>query len=119
MRDSVAPEDFLAIYNDGSTEYDNGWLKQFGQPGTFTPIDYVPTAMGIQAQRRMHLNNFMQTACTHLYFSDHDVLMDPTWRENALRLQAAHGHAPLCLYNTDAHVRLTGNTIEDDPTSEV
>ncbi len=119
MRDSVSPDDLLAIYNDGSREYDNQWLSQFGQPGMMTPIRSDPEPLGIQAQRRLHLTDFLLTDCTHCYLTDHDAIHDPTWREHALRLQAAHQDSPLCLYDTEAHRRIPGNTREDDPASEV
>lgn len=119
MRDSVPPDDFIGLCNDGSTEYDSAWLKQFGQPGMMAPMSSEPKPLGIQAQRRRHLKEFLPSVFTHLYFTDHDAIHDPTWRANALRLQAKYGHAPLCLYDTMAHVRLNGNTIEDNPDSEV
>lgn len=122
MRDSMHPDDHLTLWNDGSSEYDSQWLAQFlpgGMVGGHILYE-MPVPVGIQSQRRRHLQEFLKyPVYTHLYFSDHDVLMDPTWRENALRIQAKHGNAPLCLYNTNAHVRLQGNTIEGVQESEV
>jgi hypothetical protein len=120
MRDSAEwNHDCIALYDDGSSEYEAEWLRQFTGPSGVAVIG--TEQIGIQAQRRLHLSHFLGApeAFTHLYFSDHDVLMDPTWRENALRIQQAHNNAPLCLYNTQAHARLAGNTIDDDPASEV
>lgn len=124
MRDSMHPDDWLALYNDGSVEYDAEWLYQFlpvvGEKKLPQGSITSDRLLGIQAQRRMHLRNFLAyEEMTHIYLSDHDVLVDPTWRENALRLQAEHSGAPLCLYNTQAHARIPGNTIEDDPASNV
>lgn len=105
------PDDHLALYNDGSAEYGADWLLQFHPSEVFN----CPVAIGIQAQRRMHMRHFLEGAWTHLYFSDHDCVMDPLWRSEALALQAKYG-APLCLYNTLAHSQMPGNTLstEDD-----
>ncbi len=119
IRDSVREEDLLGLYNDGSMEYDSQWLAQFGQPGMMTPLRSDYPALGIQAQRRMHLKDFLQSDCTHLYLTDHDVFHDPTWRENGLRLLEKYHELPVCLYNTQAHVRIPGNTVVDDPAREV
>ncbi len=119
MRASIAPEDKLVLYNDGSAEYDGEWLRQFTPDLVADDGDGKP--IGIQAQRRMHLRHFLASPpeLTHCYFSDHDVLMDPSWRENALRLQEKYGGVPICLYDTEAHRRIPGNTLEDDPANEV
>jgi hypothetical protein len=118
MRDSTEPEDHTILYNDGSTEYDGAWLGAI--MGYYGGVTSRETPIGIQAQRRLHLQEFLGfTEYTHLYFTDHDAIHDPTWRANALRIQAKYGAAPLCLYDTVAHVRLAGNTIEDRPDSEV
>ncbi len=108
MRDSVAPWDVLALYNDGSTEYDASWLMQFLPAGgeLFT----APSPLGIQAQRRNHLRHFLKSDCDRLYFSDHDMLMDPAWRSHGLKLQDDHNGAPVCLYDTAAHADMIGNT---------
>jgi hypothetical protein len=121
MRDTLDVKDVLSLWNDGSFEYDAEWLTQF----LFYPNGYVLQNShlqpnGIQVQRQMHLRHFLVfQSFTHLYLTDHDCLHDPTWRENALRLQSKYDHKPICLYNTQAHVRLPGNTIEDNPESEV
>ena len=120
MRDSIVQQDMLVLHNDGSSEYGYEWLKQFTPAGFSHVRDHYP-AIGIQAQRRLHLHDFLHnyTGHTHLYFSDHDAIMDPTWRNTALGLQARHGHRPLCLYNTRAHSDLAGNTISEDASGEV
>ncbi len=116
LRDSVHPDDSLILYNDGSSEYDDVWLRQFGTGcvvGGRSPV-------GIQAQRREHLRHFLFSKdATHLYLTDHDCIHDPEWRSNALRLQNKYGGFPTCLYDTKAHSSLKGNTLLDDPASEV
>lgn len=122
LRDSMDDRDWLQLYNDGSVEYNAAWLQQFMPHYSHRLnglIDTCEPPIGIQAQRRKHLRDFLAGTYTHLYFSDHDVLMDPTWRFNALRLQAKYNNAPLCLYNTHAHIGLQGNTVKDDGDEEV
>ncbi len=123
LRHPCHPDDTVVLYNDGSTEYDDFWLQRF-LPGERNSsrawVSGWNPAIGIQAQRRQHLRDFLERKDrTHLYFSDHDVLLDPEWRANALRIQGKYGHAPLCLYNTQAHIRLQGNTVDDLDGSEV
>lgn len=141
----MTQEDQLVIYDDGSTEWDremwipggkmvNGWI-----PSTFRSAIYnlEITPVGIERQRRRHFMDFAQRATpftvtgrgadflhesvggfTHLYLTDSDAIHDPNWRHELLRLQKLHD-APICGYNTEAHARLPGNTIMDDPQQEV
>jgi hypothetical protein len=55
----------------------------------------------------------------YLYLTDSDAIHDPSWRSEAMRLQSMAAGAPVCLYNTMAHVTIQGNTIEDDLDSDV
>lgn len=115
IRDSINPMlDYISLWNDASTEYDDDWLRQFGAVTNMR----TQQPMGIQAMRRFHLKDFLDGEWSHLYLTDHDILHDPTWRENALRLQGEY-EAPLCLYNTRAHSDMPGNTKRDDPSEEV
>jgi hypothetical protein len=108
---SKAPEDVLAIYDDGSEDAERArqlsvyadMLTQFGE------------CKGIEEQRRIHFREFWarRDDFTHFYLTDSDAPHDPAWREHALYLQEVSGGLPVCLYNTDAHVRLQGNTVED------
>lgn len=117
VRTGMAEGDRLAIYDDGSTEW--------GMPYEINlKADYFHqnvNSIGIEAQRRNHFMSFwrQREEFTHLYLTDSDALHDPIWRWEALRLQEKYNGNPLCLYNTDAHVRLVGNTIQDDPEQEV
>lgn len=119
MRDSTDPDDLLLAWNDGSTEYDDKWLRDL--LSYYGSVMSQPKPLGIQAQRRLHLGQFLSAsfeAFTHLYLTDHDILHDPGWRHHALRLQEKYD-APLCLYNTAAHADMPGNTKRDDPAEEV
>lgn len=108
------PHDVLALYNDGSTEYDAHWLSRWSNVAI-----QINEPVGIQLQRRLHLRDFLKTDCELLYFTDHDCIHDPDSLNQAVRLQDKYDGAPICLYNTLAHSRLPGNTLEDDPASEV
>lgn len=127
VRDSIDPCDCLNLYDDGSTEFSPDWLRQFS-PDVNTgnwQFGERPTPrgshIGIEAQRRRHFMVFdaMAPDFTHLYLTDSDALHDQNWRSELLRLQEKYGGAPICGYNTEAHARIAGNTIEDDPASEV
>jgi hypothetical protein len=104
--------DRLNIYDDGGT-FDVDFLHDLGAKRVHRSVP----AIGIEAQRRMHFFDFAHCELdyTHLYLTDSDALHDPRWRERALALQDETGGAPVCLYNTDAHVRIEGNTVEDHP----
>lgn len=119
--ESVTFMDKLVLHNDGSSEYDASWLRQFTAPTANHHVIDHPKPIGIQAQRRLHLTDFLESKeyFTHLNLTDHDCIHDPSWAPNALTLQAKYDGAPLCLYNTEAHVRLPGNTIRDEPESKV
>lgn len=114
LKASKAPEDELVAFNDGSTHYDSTWLEQWADKvvSTFE-------SKGIEWHRKEQLWWFRKTDHSHLYFTDNDTIHDPAWRENALRIQSEKGNPPLCLYNTEAHVRLPGNTLTDNPESDV
>ncbi len=114
-----APQDQLAIFNDGSTEFTPEWLAMFSDM-----VFNMRTPVGIENQRKMHFQFAEKMfasypAYTHLYLTDSDTIHDPNWRAQALRLQAVAKGAPLCLYDTTAHSCLEGNTIEDDPEKEI
>jgi hypothetical protein len=113
--------DSLNVYDDGSGDVDRNFLKLM----TDCPLNSLITApapFGIERQRRRHFLDFwrkLDHGYTHLYLTDSDALHDPKWRSELLRLQAKYDDDPICGYDTDAHVRLAGNTIEDDPAEEV
>ena len=113
LRGAMSSHDELVCWNDGSTEYDFPWLHPFS--------DHVRNGpnVGVEKQRIMHLSEFWASDFDALYFTDNDCLHDPTSLAVAIRLQKEYQAALVCLYNTDAHVRLVGNTLVDDPDSEV
>lgn len=110
---AARPNDVLALYNDGSTEYDAAWLSRWSNVAI-----QINEPIGIQLQRRQHLHDFLKTDRELLYFTDHDCIHDPHSLYQAVRLQTIYG-LPTCLYDTLAHSGLPGNTLEDDPASEV
>ncbi len=116
LKDAAGADDWIHLFNDGSSEYDRDWLIQFG--------DYVSdvhhlSPIGIEAQRRLHLRMFMESDAEYLYFTDHDAIHDPYSIGEGIRIQKKCGGPLVCLYNTAAHTRLAGNTTADFPSSEV
>jgi hypothetical protein len=110
-------EDAVTLWNDGSTEYDWPWLEKFKPDAV---MSWPPEEnMGVEKQRILHLKTFFLTDFTHLYFTDLDAIHDPSALSELLRLQGKYGGAPICGYDTIAHSSLFGNTIEDNPDSEV
>jgi hypothetical protein len=112
--------DTLAVYDDGSTMgdcSDSGFILGAAD------VVYPSAPVGIERQRRRHFLDFAERMdrmdWTHLYLTDSDALHDPNWRAELLRLQQSCGYAPICGYDTEAHVRIAGNTITDYPSSEV
>ena len=121
--EGLYPLDALAIYEDGSDDVDMNALKFWTElPGD--ELHLFKPSIGIERQRRRHFLDFWHKVergygFTHLYLTDSDALHDPNWRRELLRLQNKYDGDPICGYNTDAHVRLAGNTEEDDPREEV
>lgn len=126
VRAGMAEGDLLSLWNDGSTEYDDEWLREncradeVRHPLTES-ANLITETIGIERQRREHFLNFIyrQENYTHAYLTDADALHDPGWRSKALELQDDCGGAPVCLYNTKVHADMIGNTIEDHPDSNV
>lgn len=119
----VEHEDSVVVHDDGSTDVDHAFLGLW----TDTPQDALiihNAPLGIERQRRLHFELFWRAVklgqgYTHLYLTDSDALHDPNWRSELLRLQAKYDDDPINGYDTQAHVRLVGNTVEDDPAEEV
>jgi glycosyltransferase involved in cell wall biosynthesis len=110
------PRDLLNLYNDGSTEYPNDWLRQYGDL-----VHESNLHVGIEAQRLVHVSDYWDSRNIYdfLYLTDADALHDPSWRTQALGIYHEHGNHPVCLYNTEAHRKIGGNTIEDRPEENV
>jgi len=117
VKRGMAEEDHLACFFDDMDDgFDTNFITTLGCKSLC--VDRQP--IGIERQRARHFRLFSGfPEFTHLYLTDSDALHDPDWRNHALQLQEKYNGAPICLYNTDAHVRLVGNAIEDDPQSDV
>ena len=114
-----APQDMLAVFNDASKEYDATWCRLFGDL-----VFNTEKSLGIHRQRALHFQLAKKLfdkdpEFTRLYFTDADVIHDPEWRAQAIRLQDANDGSPVCLYDTLAHSCLEGNTLKDEEGSEV
>lgn len=107
-------DDVIALYDDGSTQNHPYLAKRIRDSVSFVETTHQ---IGIEEQRRKHFLDFVKTDSrfTHLYLTDADAIHDCNWSDYAFYLQRVSGGLPVCLYNTQAHVRLEGNTIEDDP----
>lgn len=105
--------DFLDLWFDGGGQRLSGKTFNGASKGG---IEIEEPAIGIERQRRKHFEKFalMPSDYTHLYLTDADAPHDPNWRSELLRIQAAHGGAPVCGYNTAAHASMVGNTIGED-----
>lgn len=112
--------DTLAVYDDGSTMSD---CSDSGFILGAADVVYPSAPIGIERQRRRHFLDFAERMdrmeWTHLYLTDSDALHSPEWRSELLRLHQSSGYCPICGYDTEAHVRLPGNTIADYPSSEL
>lgn len=103
--------DHLQVFRDG---HDHGTGKEFLYPLGADHVWDTPQAIGIERQRRLHFEQFMREVnkdFTHLYLTDSDAIHDPNWREEALWLERNVVGNGVCLYNTQAHARLDGNTL--------
>lgn len=110
LRACLTPSDYLVIYNDGSKEYSSQWLRQFADR-----VVTMPLPLGIEEQRKIHIQDFWDSGAEFLYLTDHDCIHDPDSLEKALALHILHGAPLTCLYDTVAHSSLTGNTTGADP----
>lgn len=111
--------DRVLLCDDGSTDRPSPIIfkKRFGVE-CHLMMNSEPA--GVEDWRRNNLRLFWHAKeFTHLYLTDSDAPHDPDGRSELLRLQALHGGAPICGYNTRAHSEMIGNTIEDSPASEV
>lgn len=109
--ESKGPDDVLKLYDDGSQDEERAqdmarWSDEFKR---------TELSIGIEGQRRLHFREFWERneEFTHFYLTDHDAPHDPEWRAHLLMLQDVSGGLPVCGYNTQAHVKLGGNLVED------
>lgn len=115
----VSKEDAVILYDDGSTEYDGEFWARMAPHITGS---VQGDSMGIDAQRRKHILEFLGNreihGCTHLYLCDSDSPHDPHWRSHALELQTRY-KAPICLYRTKTHSDYENNIFFDDTSEDV
>lgn len=109
------PEDWIHLYDDGTTE-EGAESHRMKLLACASGVARSSPAIGIEAQRRMHLKDFWERRdeFTGLYFTDADAIHDPTARERLLALQEQTAGRLVCGYNTLAHVALKC-VVEDDP----
>lgn len=73
-------DDQIYIYNDGSTEYNNEWLMQFG-----TVVNYKMPEQdrwrNIHTIRSLAYRDFVDQDFDLLYMTDNDAFHDPNWRK--------------------------------------
>lgn len=117
------PHDAIAIFDDGSDGFDSGWIRGLLPFWRWNgAIFHHSLGIGIEAQRRKHFECFrdmVHLGFTHLYLTDADALHDPNWRADLLRLQTKYDGLPICGYDTEAHRKINGNTVEDHGASEI
>lgn len=65
---------YLRIVNDYSTEYDNEWLKKFGDE-----VIQYEKKLSINRLKWRTFHNFLKTDFTHLYMCDNDIYHDPSF----------------------------------------
>jgi glycosyltransferase involved in cell wall biosynthesis len=114
IRAGMQEGDLMVAYDDGSKEYGPTFLEQWADVAV-----REPNPIGIERQRANHFRAFWASDFDYLYLTDSDALHSINWRVQAERLVNECSPAPVCLYNTAAHVRLVNNTILDDPASDV
>jgi glycosyltransferase involved in cell wall biosynthesis len=102
LRDSMLTQDHLAIYDDGSVE-DASRLAAFAD--TF---HRSPANIGVNAQRRNHILDFVSSGRDFLYFTDADAIHSPAWRSRLLELHERTGYLT-CGYHTQTHEAYTNN----------
>lgn len=101
----VSNESDIFIYDDGSTEYDETWLKQFS--------DHVSISKnkGIEEQRLQHFKDFYNSEYEFLYLTDNDAFHDTNWEDMAILLHDKW-NVPISLYNSNCHTHFTVDDTE-------
>jgi glycosyltransferase involved in cell wall biosynthesis len=119
IKDGMDDGDALVLYDDGSTECGaDFWAHMQGVMDRVVRTE----SMGIDAQRRKHILEFLGNreihGCTHLALIDSDIICDPGWRDAAIALLEKYD-APVCLYRTKTHAEYKNNVFRDHPGEEV
>jgi hypothetical protein len=84
---------YLRIVNDYSTEYDNEWLKQFGDE-----VIQYETKLSINRLKWRTFKSFLETDYTHLYMCDSDIYHDPEFMTVLKKYQP--NNLPITLYRS-------------------
>lgn len=92
---------FLQVYNDHSTEYDNGFLLNYADEAI-----QMPHKMGIHNLRLYQLRKFLQSGFDFIYLTDNDVIHDPGFIRMLIFLyELGEKQFPVCIYNTMYHMQ--------------
>ena len=78
------PSDVLRIYNDNSTEYDDNFLKAFGEVKNYD-VKCEHRWQNIHKIRSLAFRDFLLEDFDFLYMTDNDALHDPNWRNELLQ----------------------------------
>jgi hypothetical protein len=90
----------LIVYDDHSTEYDLNWLSGFAER-----VERAPRKLGIAKLRATQFRDFLRSGYDLLYFTDNDVIHDPTYVLRLRRLYSLPNDTklPVCLFNSVFH----------------
>lgn len=102
-------EDVLRIYNDNSTEYDNDFLKSFGEVKNYD-VKCEHRWQNIHKIRSLAFRDFLHEDFDFLYITDNDALHDPNWRQELLQGYEEHklpvsGYVSGYMYNNYDYYR--------------
>lgn len=98
-----APNDEIYIYNDGSTEYDDAWLSQWGKVIRYTMPLNQDRWRNIHTIRSRAFRDFVQNNYKpennfdFLYMTDNDAFHDPSWRSEFIKI-SEEANVALCGY---------------------
>jgi len=95
---------FLHITDDYSTEYNAFELFK----NHADQIERPPKKLGVQLLRCWEFRKFLETDYDLIYMTDSDALHDPNFTDRLLELYDVTKH-PVCIYNTNWHIRATIN----------
>lgn len=90
----------LIVYDDYSTEYDLNWLSGF-----VDSVERAPRKLGIEKLRVIQFREFLRSGYDLLYFTDNNVIHDPTYVLRLRRLYSLPNDKklPVCLFNSIFH----------------
>ena len=90
----------FVVYDDHSTDYDVNWLARMADG-----VERAPERMGIERLRARQFRDFLRSDYELLYFTDNDVIHDPTYVLRLRRLYSLPDREklPVCLFNSTFH----------------